>query len=74
MIARIYVNKHVIMSNAKNNQAEPPISVRTYKGTEYATEIELTGTWKVIYSPEKAICSGAKVWIEGQRENLEIIK
>ena len=67
----IHVNQHKIKSNAKNNEREPVLTCKTYKDNTYGHEAEILDnkgnvTAKVIYSPDKPLSCGAKVWIETQ--------
>ena len=64
MKTRIHVNQHKIRSNIKNNLKEPVITVKTSKSNIYAHEVDIKGPSKVIYSPDKPLSCGAKVWIE----------
>ena len=64
MIKRIHVNQHKIRSNRKTGEREPVITVKTYKSNTYCHEVEIEGPCKVIYSPDKPLPCGAKVWIE----------
>ena len=64
MKKRIHINQHKIKSNKKNNLKEPVITVKTSKSNIYASEVEIKGPSKVIYSPNKPLPCGAKVWIE----------
>lgn len=64
MLKRIHINQHVIRANAKNGTNDPVISVKTSIGNEYAHEVRIPGPSKVIYSPNKPLSCGAKVWIE----------
>lgn len=68
MKTRIHVNQHKIKSNKKNNLKEPVITVKTSKSNIYANEVEIKGPSKVIYSPDKPLSCGAKVWIETESE------
>lgn len=68
----IHVNQHVIKSNAKTGANEPVLTVKTYKENRYAKEVLIKGNSKVVYSPDKALSCGAKVWIETQAE-VEIL-
>ena len=68
MKTRIHINQHVIKSNHKNNRREPVITVKNYKSNTYAHEIKILGESKVIYSPDKPLSCGAKVWIETDAE------
>jgi len=66
MIKRIHINQHVIRSNNKNNERKKCITVKTSKTNDYCHEVEIKGSCKVIYSPDKPLSCGAKVWIEVQ--------
>ena len=68
MKTRIHVNQHKIRSNKKNNLNEPVITVKTSKSNTYAHEVKLKGPSKIIYSPDKPLSCGAKVWIETESE------
>ena len=60
----VHVNQHVIKSNAKTGDCEPVLTVKTYKTNTYAHEVNITGPAKVVYSPDKPLSCGARVWIE----------
>lgn len=60
----IHINQHKIKSNAKTGQREPVITVKTYKSNDYAHEVVIDGPCKIVYSPDKPLSCGAKVWIE----------
>lgn len=62
----IHVNQHVIKSNAKTGKKDPTLTVKTYKENRYAHEVEIDGPSKVVYSPDKPLSCGARVWIETQ--------
>ena len=68
MKKRIHVNQHKIRSNKKNNLNEPVITVKTSKSNNYGHEVEILGPSKNIYSPDKPLSCGAKVWIETEAE------
>ena len=61
---QIHINQHVIRSNKKNGAKEPVVTVKTYKSNDYGHEVNILGSSKVIYSPQKPLACGAKVWIE----------
>jgi hypothetical protein len=69
----IHVNQHVIKANAKNNADDPVLTVKTYKSNTYAHEVLIKGSSKIVYSPDKPMSCGAKVWIETEAE-VEIVK
>ena len=64
MKTRIHINQHVIKRNAKTGEREPVITCKTYKENKYGHEVEIKGNCKIIYSPDKPLSCGAKVWIE----------
>ena len=68
MKKRIHVNQHKIRSNKKNNLNEPVITVKTSKSNNYGHEVEILGPSKIIYSPDKPLSCGAKVWIATEAE------
>jgi len=73
MKAKIHINQHVIRANKKNNVNNPVITIKTYKSNEYAHEVIINGKSKVIYSPNKPLSCGAKVWIETEYKNIAML-
>lgn len=68
MKTRIHVNQHIIKSNAKSGDREPVLTCKTSKSNDYAHEVHIKGDSKVVYSPDKPLSCGAKVWIETEGE------
>ena len=68
MKTRIHVNQHKIRSNIKHGTNDPVITVKTSKSNTYGHEVLINGSSKVIYSPDKPLSCGAKVWIETDSE------
>lgn len=64
MKTRVHVNQHVIKRNARTGERAAPLSVSTYKGTRPAHEVEILGPSRVVYSPDRPLPCGARVWIE----------
>jgi hypothetical protein len=64
MKKRIHINQHRIRANKKHNTNEPVITVKTYKSNEYGHDVQILGESRVVYSPNKPLPCGAKVWIE----------
>ena len=64
MKKRIHINQHVIRANKKNGTSDPAITVKTHKANTYAHRVEIEGPSSVIYSPDKPLSCGARVWIE----------
>jgi len=65
----IHVNQHAIKNNSKNNVNNPVLTCKTYKSNNYAhTAIiyDKAGeeVARVVYSPDKPLSCGARVWIE----------
>ncbi len=68
MKKRIHVNMHIIRKNNKTGERNPVLTVKTSKSNQYAHEVEIDGPSKVIYSPDKPLSCGARVWIETNSE------
>jgi len=60
----IHVNQHVIKANAKNGKQDPVLTIKTYKSNVYANSVQINGPSRIVYSPDKPLSCGAKVWIE----------
>ena len=72
MKTRIHVNQHKIRSNIKHGTNDPVITVKTSKSNTYGHEVLINGSSKVIYSPDKPLSCGAKVWIETESQVVVI--
>lgn len=73
----IHINQHVIRKNSKTGERNPVITCKTYKDNTYAHSViikDISGNdvARVIYSPDKPLSCGAKVWIETENE-IEIL-
>lgn len=68
MKKRIHVNMHIIRKNHKTGEREPVLTVKTYKDNTYCHEVLVDGPCRVIYSPDKPLPCGARVWIETEHE------
>ena len=68
----IHVNQHEIKKNTKNGTDNPVLTVKTYKNNIYAKEVIIKGNSKIVYSADKPLSCGARVWIETQAE-VEIV-
>jgi hypothetical protein len=68
MKKRIHINQHKIRANKKHGTNEPVITVKTYKSNEYGHVVHILGESKVVYSPNKPLSCGARVWIETDSE------
>ena len=74
MKKKIHVNQHIIRSNRKNNERELVLTVKTYKSNDYCHEAIIDGPCRVIYSPDKPLSCGARVWIETDSEVVCVIR
>lgn len=71
MKKRIHINKHQIKHNAMNpdDPPTPVITVKTYKSNDYGHQAVILDdngneVARVVYSPDKPLSCGARVWIE----------
>jgi hypothetical protein len=69
----IHVNQHEVRANVKHGTDNPVLTVKNYKSNTYAHEVEVKGPSKVVYSPDKPLACGARVWIETEAD-VEIKK
>ena len=73
MLKRIHINQHIIKANAKNGDSNPVITVKTYDSNTYGHTVAILDkngnvVATVVYSPDKPLPCGAKVWIETSSE------
>lgn len=62
----VHVNQHVIKSNLKTGANDPVLTVKNYKENRYAHTVRIDGPSQIVYSPDKPLSCGARVWIETQ--------
>jgi hypothetical protein len=60
----IHVNQHRIRRNLKEGSQDPVLTVKTYNSNQYAYEVDIRGPSRIVYSPDKPLSCGARVWIE----------
>jgi len=72
MITKIHVNQHNVRANAKGADL-PVLTVKTYKENTRCNEVLINGPSRVVYSPDKPLSCGAKVWIETESE-VEVVR
>jgi hypothetical protein len=65
----IHVNQHHIKANAKNGTRKAVLSVKRGKSNTYGNQVVIRGAdgqeaARVVYSPDKPLSCGARVWIE----------
>tara|TARA_R110000824_G_scaffold54463_9_gene150285 strand:- start:1296 stop:1562 length:267 start_codon:yes stop_codon:yes gene_type:complete len=69
----IHVNQHIIKQNTKTGERNAVLTCKTYKSNDYCHEAIICDdngdeVAKIIYSPDKPLSCGARVWIETQNE------
>lgn len=64
----VHVNMHVIRANQKTGARDPVLTVKRGKVNRYAHAVEIAGPSRVVYSPDKPLSCGARVWIETEAE------
>jgi len=69
----IHINQHVIRRNNKTGERNPVITCKTYDTNNYAETVILKDKLgeevaRVVYSPDKPLSCGARVWIETRNE------
>lgn len=64
MIKRIHINQHIIRANRREGLSDPPITVKTSRANVRAHEVRIEGPSRVVYSPDKPLACGARVWVE----------
>jgi regulator of extracellular matrix RemA (YlzA/DUF370 family) len=69
----IHVNQHIIKRNTKEGTNDPVLTVKTYKSNTYAHEVIIKGNSRVVYSADKPLSCGARVWLETEAE-VEVVK
>ena len=64
----IHVNQHIVRRNGKTGSRDPVLTVKQGRTNTYATTVEVLGPCRVVYSPDRPLSCGAKVWIETDAE------
>lgn len=61
------MKKIIHVHQQKIRKGEPAVIVRTYKGSQHFSKVEILGPSVMIHSAEPDRC-GARVWIETEAE------
>jgi hypothetical protein len=69
----IHVSQPIIRANHKHRRRDPVLMCKSGKENKAAHEVEIKGPCRVIYSPDKPLPCGAKVWIETDAEVIRHI-
>jgi hypothetical protein len=67
MKRRIHVNQHHIKANAKGADL-PVLTIKSSQGNTKCNRVTIHGPSTVVYSPDKPLSCGAKVWVETDAE------
>lgn len=64
----IHVNQHIIKANTKNNENNPPLTIKTYKEGRNGHEVDILDkdgnpVASVVHRPHDPLSCGARVWI-----------
>lgn len=64
MLKRIHVNQHIIRSNRRDGASKAPIAVKTYRENVQAHSVKIDGPSRLVYSPDRPLSCGARLWLE----------
>ena len=64
MITRLHISQVSIRANRKDGGRRPVIAVKTYRSNLLASGVEIHGPSRLVYSPDKPLSCGARLWIE----------
>lgn len=64
VIKRIHVNQHNIRSNVRRGTDLPVITVKTSAKNVKGFEARWDGPSKLVWSPDKPLACGARLWVE----------
>jgi hypothetical protein len=64
VIKRIHVNQHIIRGNRRDGTNDPPITIKTSRANVRAHEVRIDGPSRLVYSPDKPLSCGARLWVE----------
>lgn len=59
----IHVNQAVIRANKTTGARDPVLTVKQGRTNRYAHQVQINGPSSVVYSPDKPLSCGARVWI-----------
>ena len=69
IVKRIHINQHNIKHNNKNpDDRKPVMTVKHSRGNAKGDFVQINGPSFVMYSPEKPLSCGARVWIQTEAE------
>jgi hypothetical protein len=74
----IHVNQHNIRRNLKTGSQDPVLTTKTYNTNQYGKCVVLRDKsgkelGRFVYSPDKPLSCGARVWFETKELDVEIL-
>lgn len=63
-VKRIHVSQVNLRANRKDGGNRTVFTIQTSKGPLYARSVDVKGASRLVYSPDKPLSCGARVWIE----------
>jgi hypothetical protein len=63
-LKRVHVNQHVIRANGKTGARAATLTVKAHGRNYRSNRVMIDGPSELVYSPDKPLSCGAKVWIE----------
>jgi len=63
-IKRIHINQSILRRNHKTGDREACITIKTRGRSIYAQNVDIMGKSEVVYSHDKPLKCGARIWIE----------
>lgn len=69
-MVRIHVNQHVIRRNKTNGESNPPLTIIRGRARERGHTVEIVGSSRILYRPDKPLSCGARVWIEADEAHI----
>ena len=71
-LTRIHINQHVLRRNYKTGERDPVITAKDYKDNRYGNQADIVVDGEVVasvvYSPDKPLSCGARLWVETRNE------
>lgn len=67
-LKRIHINQHIIKANKKNGTNDPPITIKEAGANTKAYGVLITGPSCLLYSPDRPLKCGARLWLETTSE------
>ena len=73
----LFAYAHYLFNNKNKDDPKKVLTVKTYKDNIYSNEVEIKDDQgkviaRLIYSPEKPLSCGAKVWLECDSSNVTV--